>query len=179
MTHHAFELSKALTSKPDAEFAPSPTIPSNAGIAGPNDAWLWAHQGPNDKLDWYQTWKADLGEWCASIWDRQRLREWGRLQGEWSIDHYRSWAPKKQAQNVLDRQRRMAQDPQKPTRIPCTHGLNTDDVPQAKGLLYYRGRTETENHEFSSCPLCFDEIQATERATGRPQVKVVRYGGQR
>lgn len=172
-------LVQILILKPEpAELDNEFSISKGQGAAGPNAGWLWAHQ-EHDKTDWYQTWKADLGEWCASIWDDRRLDDWGRLKGEWSIDQYRRWAPMKREQNRLDRQRRMAQDPDKPRRIPCRHGLNPENIPPPRGFLYFRGSTEKGNHEFSTCPLCFDEISAIERTSGRRQVRVIRYGGQR
>ena len=57
------------------------------GFRGPNAGWLWAHE-EDDKSDWYREWKAELGEWCSSIWDDRRLHDWGRLQGKWSSEHY-------------------------------------------------------------------------------------------
>ena len=149
-----------------------------AGSLGPNKAWLWAHRD-GDGFDWYQTHKADLGEWCANIWDDERLDEWGRLQDKWSKEHFQVWAPLRREQHVQERRLRISREPNKPKPMPCRHGLNADELPQSKGLLFYRGRTSKNDHEFSSCPLCFEEIEAKARVMKRPQVKVLRYGGER
>ena len=173
------ELGHALRNKPDRDEVDLPAeFEQSDGLQGPNKAWTWAHQD-NERTDWYQTWKADLAEWCSSIWDDQRLEEWGRLNGEWSIENFQNWAPLKQEQNILERQRRMINSPNRPKRIPCKHGLNQNEMPQRTGLLYYRGRFDRGDHEFSSCPLCFEEMGSVARATKKPQVKIVRFGGAR
>lgn len=176
-TDMTLRFSRALNQKP---YDPPETrvFSPGMGAEGPNAAWIWAH-APGDKFDYYQTRKADMGELCASIWDDERLKAWGALQGEWTIERYKNWAPMRSEQNALDRKRRMAAHANKPELIPCRHGLNTDPMPQPKGLLFYRGRFDRGDHAFSCCPLCFEELQAEERASGQYRHRVVRYGGVR
>ena len=147
------------------------------GIEGPNKAWLAAHT-PDDRKDWYRTDKADFGEWCACVWENRRISmEYRTNEKSWHDHRYPEWLESRRAKEQRERRQRMEADPNKPKRITCDHRLNEQILPPPSGLLFYRGNTEMKNHEFSTCPHCFDDIRARERTTGRPQIKVIRYGG--
>ena len=166
---------RALVHKPEPEHFHTPAFEQGWGIAGPNAAWIWAHR-EHDPLDYYKTEKADLGDWCASLWDDERLEVWEALKNPWTIKNLQQWRSKSLQQHQLERRKRMMADPDRPKRMPCNHGNNTDVLPQNHGLLVYRGRTEDGNHEFSSCLRCFNKLQKTTVADGQAQCIVIRYG---
>ncbi|KAL9086519.1 MAG: hypothetical protein Q9159_004108 [Coniocarpon cinnabarinum] len=173
----SFELSRVLIQKPDIGDDIRLAEPqAGCQVAGPNGAWLWAHS-PMDKLDWYQTRKADLGEWCASIWDEERLQDWGVLQDQWSIKSYQAWTANKWTQNVASRKRRMEADPNKPKPLPCPHGGNEKSMPPEHGFLCYLGSSVQGDHEFSTCRQCFDDLRHQCKPGTFHRVKMIRYGG--
>ena len=164
--HRRGHLIQELSVKPEPEqLADLPDFSKRlkcSDASGPNPAWLWAHD-PKDATDWYETWKADLGEWCASLWSQDRLNHWGVIASPWTKDNYLRWAPTIPQQRVRERQARLAADPDKPRPLPCGHGQNRDVMPQRHGLLFYMGDTEHRNHYFSSCSHCLQELNTLKR----------------